>query len=386
MMKTHRGERIHIGIFGKRNSGKSSLLNFITGENVSIVSEILGTTTDPIYKAMEIHNLGPVRFIDTAGYDDIGEIGTLRVDKTDKVIVQCDCFIYLLSEDEDIEYIKKIIDTKKPILFIISKADIIDRHKLLEKYKHYSPILISTNNVDDKKIIIDNLVKLLGTKSTKFITSGLVKQGDNVVLVMPQDKEAPKGRLILPQVSVIRELLDLGVNAICTVPNNLQNILYELKKIDLIITDSQCFDFVFSVIPDNLRCTSFSILMSAYKGDINEFLSALDVLDSNSNIHILIAESCSHPPMDEDIGTVKIPMLLKKSYGENIKISFCRGYDFPELEDIDLIVHCGGCMLTQNQMQERIKLCKNKKVPITNYGLLLAKLNGILDKITTPNT
>lgn len=380
-MKTQRSLRSHIGIFGRPNSGKSSFLNSLTDQDVAIVSEIEGTTTDPIYKAMEIPGLGPVVFIDTAGIGDETDLGGLRVEKTRKVMDKCDCFIYLLSKDDDLSFLKTLESTKKPLIKVLSKSDTEDFDRLKDFYKDQNFISYSTLNKDDREKIFSKLKELLGEKEEASITGDLVSQDSTVVLVMPQDKAAPKGRLITPQVQTIREILDKSARAICIKPEQAEDTFKLLEDhIDLIITDSSVFKEIYDIKPKDVKLTSFSVLFSKFKGDIDYFLESVRVLDNNPK-KILILEACSHPPLDEDIGTVKIPNLIRKT-NPQVKFSFQREDDFENIEDFDLIISCGSCMFNRAHVLSRVDVAKEKNIPMTNYGITIAYLKGILDKVS----
>lgn len=384
---TPKSMRPHIGIFGKTNSGKSSLINTLTGQSISTVSEIKGTTTDPVYINMELHGVGPVTLIDTPGFDDRSDLGEKRIANTMEALKKTDLAIFLFSGDltEDEKFIERIISSGTRIIYILSKTDTKIEAEYIKSIEKYDYIPFSIKNSDSKSRLIDKISNILNNdnESEVFITGDLVKEGDLVVLVMPQDSEAPKGRLIMPQVQTIRELLDRGITSVNTDVKHLENTLKSLsKKPDLIITDSQVFMEVFSMIPEDHRLTSFSVLMSKYKGDIDYFVESAKALSSlNENSKILIAEACTHPPLTEDIGTVKIPAMLRKKYGEKLKIDFVRGKDFLLNEDYDLIIHCGACMFNRKYVMGRVLESKGKGIPMTNYGVTIAYLKGILDHL-----
>lgn len=381
-MRTQKSERLHIGIFGNRNAGKSSFLNTLTGQVSSIVSDIKGTTTDPIYKPMEIHGLGPVVFIDTAGLDDSGELGDLRVEKTLKVMDKCDLFIYLLSNNDD-EFIRLVNSKGKKTLYVISKGDLEEHELIFEKYRHLTPFVFIAND-ESKKMEMLNIIKdSFDLTKEKTITENLVKSYDNVLLVMPQDIQAPKGRLIMPQVQTIRELLDKKALIYISSVENMDEILKQMKNPpDLIITDSQYFSQVKEKTPNQSKLTSFSILFSVYKGDIDYFIESVYVLNNPNKINkILIAEACTHPPLQEDIGRVKIPNLLLKKYSKNFEFEFKRGDDFENIEKYDLIIHCGSCMFNRSHVLNRVEKAKKVGVPMTNYGIIIAYLKGILEDV-----
>ena len=354
------------------------------------MSPVGGTTTDPVKKAMEIKNLGPCLFIDTAGINDISRLGDLRNKKTLEVINQIDMAIVLINEldfEEELEFMKKIHDMPKVI--VINKIDILEpdylnelETKIFEK-TNLKPIKISAK----ENINIDALINKLGEIKPYqeiSIVGDLINQGDFVLLVMPQDIQAPQGRLILPQVQIIRDLLDNKAIVTCVTKENFLDALKILNQnLKLIITDSQVFNFIAENTPQNIKITSFSILLARYKGDIKEFKKGADYIDElKPDSKILIAEACTHVPLDEDIGRIKIPRLLKNYLGFDLKIEFSRGNNFPEdLIQYDLIIHCGACMFNKKFMLSRINQAKKQNINITNYGLAIAKLNHMLDKI-----
>ncbi|WP_300278849.1 [FeFe] hydrogenase H-cluster maturation GTPase HydF [Peptacetobacter sp.] len=400
--ETPRAERLHIGIYGRRNNGKSSLINAITGQNISLVSDVEGTTTDPVYKSMELHGIGPVVFIDTAGFDDEGNLGKLRVERTLDAINKTDIAIIVFSdkniknqEEIDIEiekiWIEKLKKAKIPYLLVLNKTDKIETI-LLEKFKSeiidklkFNPILTST--VEKKGItqIREELIRLLPEDySMRSITSKIVNDGDTVLLVMPQDIQAPKGRLILPQVQTIRDLLDNKCLVFCSTYENMDLMLSKLiSPPNLIITDSQIFGDVYNKKPKESKLTSFSVLFADFKGDIDyyrESVKAIEKLTEKSKV--LIAEACTHAPLEEDIGRVKIPNRLRKKVGKEIQFDIVSGRDFPKnLKEYDLIIHCGGCMFNRKYVLSRIEMAKEQNVPMTNYGVVMAYLSGIIDKI-----
>lgn len=396
MNNTTRGNRIHIGIFGRTNSGKSSLLNALTNQEVSIVSPIQGTTTDPVYKAMELHPIGPVVFIDTAGFSDNTSLGKTREKKTTEIIDKTDVAIVVFDENDSLdiekEWIKKLEEKNVPALFVISKGDLLDRAELekniLDTFNQ-SAILIEgasdKEGLDAVKSKIEQAVSNENQKET--ILGDLVDDNSLVILVTPQDIQAPKGRLILPQVQTIREILDRKCIAVTTTLETLEKTLRLVgEEAKLIITDSQCFKVV-KEARDNfaprLLLTSFSVLFSALKGDVEEFIKGAKAIDSLSeNSRILIAEACTHAPLEEDIGRVKIPQMLKKRFGEGLQVDIVSGSDFKDnLSEYDLIIHCGGCMFNRKYMMSRVNKAVSKEVPITNYGITIAHILGILDEV-----
>ncbi len=390
MDKTPTSNRIHIGIFGRRNAGKSSLLNAITGQNVAIVSDVAGTTADPVSKPMEVHPLGACVFIDTAGYDDVGELGALRVEKTASAIPKCDVALVLFSHrdiEPELKWIKRL--GKIPYVPVISRADQRDDVKTTaEQIKSATgkdAVVVSAKDkrgIDElKSAIASALPEDVGTES---VTGGLVELGDTVLLVMPQDRQAPKGRLILPQVQTIRDLLDKVCTVICCTPDGMEKALSVLKESPkLIITDSQVFLIVYAKKPENSLLTSFSVLFAKYKGDIESFVKGANAIASLTEAsRVLIAEACTHAPATEDIGRVKIPALLRKRVGAGLSVDVVSGADFPkDLTPYDLIIHCGGCMFNRRHVLSRVESANGQNVPITNYGITIAYLTGILDKV-----
>lgn len=392
--ETPTGERVNIAIYGKRNAGKSSLINAITNQDIALVSDVAGTTTDPVKKAMEIRGIGACMIVDTAGFDDNGKIGSLRVEKTEETVQKADIAILLCSEGS-LEYEKKWSNKLKKQnvkqIAVVSKADEINADVLAERVQKETglkPIVVSAKT----RMGIDELLSELARSvpqdfGNKSILGGLVDKNDVVMLVMPQDSEAPKGRLILPQVQTIRELLNKECISINTVPENMEKALDNLKNPPkLIITDSQVFKEVYEKKPEESMLTSFSILFAAYKGDLKQFAEGAKTVDNlNSSSHVLIAEACTHAPLSEDIGRVKIPNLLRKKFGKEINIDIVSGTDFPkDLKKYDLIIHCGGCMFSRVYLMNRIGMAENQNVPITNYGVFIAKMKGILEKVTLP--
>lgn len=378
-MKAYNSERFSIVLLGKTNSGKSSFLNYISDQDVSIVSSQKGTTTDPIKKSMEIHDFGPVLFFDTAGFDDDTNLYEKRIEKTKKAIEKANLILYFLSMEDELDNILKLKKEYKNIIYIASKQDLDIGEKIFEKFESINPLKINLKNKNDRDKFFDKIRSDFKIED-KTITKNLVKENDLVLLVIPQDAEAPKFRLIKPQVMTIREIIDKNATAVSTNLKNLENTLNSFnKKPDLVITDSQYFKEVYNILDKDIKLTSFSVLFSAFKGDIDYYIESVKKLDEGAR-KILIAEACSHPPISEDIGRVKIPKLLKKNY-DDIEIEFARGDDFENIEKYDLIIQCGACMFNEKYVKERIKLAKEKNIPMTNYGIVLAYLNGILEKI-----
>ena len=396
--QTPRAERVHIAFFGRRNSGKSSLINAFAGHQVALVSDVAGTTTDPVYKSMEIHGIGPCVLIDTAGYDDEGFLGEMRVEMTRRVLKETDAAVLLISSDTDPaddltmerEWAAAMKEAGTPVLCVLSRADLNrDSAALVAAVKEKLGLEAESVSVMDEGVterLRLLLLRLLPENLfARSIASHLVQPGDTVLLVMPQDIQAPKGRLILPQVQTIRDLLDGSCVVISVTADRIDDALDALKKPPaLIITDSQVFPLVYQKKPSESALTSFSVLMAAYKGDINAFVAGAEAVDTlHENSRILIAEACTHAPMEEDIGRVKIPAMLRKRFGAGLQVDMVSGKDLPEdLSVYDLIVHCGACMFNRQYVLSRISAAHAAGVPITNYGTLIAKISGILNKVT----
>lgn len=403
---TPRANRLHIGIFGRRNAGKSSLINALTGQNLAIVSDTPGTTADPVFKSMELHPIGPVVFIDTAGFDDEGELGQLRVARTEDIIKRTDIAVLVVEgcvlTPQDIVWRKQLFDAGIPTITVFGKSDTLteaQRHAVTQDAE--DAIFVSTKTGEGIGLLRTAIIDAVPEEYLQEQLLGeLIEDGSLVLLVMPQDIQAPKGRLILPQVQTIRELLDRKCTVVSTTADGYEAALGRLSCTpDLIITDSQCFPQVYEKKPDNGKLTSFSILMAAAKGDLNVFIDGVSAIDTalhagrdsaalsqaRGTFRVLIAEACTHVPLQEDIGTVKIPMLLRKQFGEQVEITNVRGNDFPDVEELkhyDLIIHCGACMFNRRHVLSRIAAAQEAGVPITNYGIFLAYAAGILDKIT----
>ena len=389
---TPSANRLHVALFGRRNSGKSSLINALTGQDTALVSDIPGTTTDTVSKAMEIQGIGPCLFIDTPGFDDEGELGEMRIIRTLKAIERTDIALLLCEDEaheEEKKWMKQLEEKNIPVILLLNKADIrkdiASTLLRIEKDCGQKPLVISAKErTGIKKIHQAILEKLPADFGQQTITGNLVKEGDLVLLVMPQDIQAPKGRLILPQVQTMRELLDKKCLVMSCTSGSILSTLQALSRPPkLIITDSQVFHTVYEQKPADSLLTSFSVLMAGYKGDIHYYIegaSAIDCLTPQSRV--LIAEACTHAPATEDIGRVKLPRMLRKKIGEELQIDIVAGTDFPEdLTPYHLIIHCGACMFNRKYVLNRIDNARKQQIPMTNYGVAIAHLNGILDKI-----
>lgn len=437
------GERVHISFFGKRNAGKSSLVNAITGQTLSVVSEEKGTTTDPVYKSMELLPLGPVVIIDTPGFDDFGKLGNLRIKKTREVMRKTDLAvlvidiqdiisdepgdnvsfsdIYTLIMESEKELIALFKKNEIPYIIVANKVDLLEKDAsfdVLAKHNCHArffkfgetpatetssePMPLQKDEANStgvslgENIIYVSVENNFGIKELKRVLSeitpkeknhplvrDLISESDTVILVIPIDESAPKGRIILPQQQVLREILDVGALAIVTKESELEKTIKKMKdKPNLIITDSQVFDYVSSIIPEDIPLTSFSILMARYKGFLNEAIKGADAIDKIQNGDtVLIAEGCTHHRQCNDIGTVKIPMLLKNHTGKDIIIKTCSGREFPEdLSRYKLVIHCGACMLNEKEVKARMKISQNSGVPFLNYGTFIATVTGILER------
>lgn len=392
MQSTPSSERVHISIFGRCNAGKSTLVNRLTGQDVAIVSPIAGTTTDPVQKPMEINGLGAAIIIDTPGLDDNTLLGGERVARSNKVLDRTDIAIILLSEGDytsELRLMEECRVREIPVVVALSHsdriADLDGALKRAEEAVGQSVIAISALTGEGVEELTKAIVAIRPAEE-RYITEGFCKAGDRVLLVMPQDKSAPKGRLIQPQVQTIRELLDRGCIPICCTPDRMAEALATLvTPPELIITDSQAFNEVYSLKPEASTLTSFSILFARYKGDIRLFTEGVKALKRLSpTSRILIAEACTHTPQNEDIGRVKLPRLLRKKFGESLNIDIVGGADYPEdLTPYDMVIHCGACMFNRKHVLSRIERARKQGVAITNYGVILAALTGILERVKT---
>ena len=385
---TPAAERVHIGIFGKRNAGKSSIINAITGQNLAIVSDVKGTTTDPVLKAMELLPLGPVVMIDTPGLDDEGELGALRIQKAYQMLNKTDVAILVVDSSvgmtkEDMEILERIQAKEIPYLIVMNKCDLLEDEIGLPEAIYVSAK--EGKNIHQLKEQI--AVKAKREENERKIVGDLLKPLDFVVLVVPIDSSAPKGRLILPQQQTIRDILDSNAVSIVVKDTELQDTLEKMAQPPaLVITDSQAFAKVSQIVPEEVPLTSFSILFARYKGDLQTVASGACAIDSlEDGDTILISEGCTHHRQCEDIGTVKLPRLLKKYTGKDIFIEFTSGTEFPsDLSKYKMIIHCGACMLNEREMQYRLKCAQDAGIPMTNYGTAIAYMTGILKRSIEP--
>lgn len=401
LVHTPNANRLHIALFGKRNSGKSSLINALTGQDAALVSDTPGTTTDPVQKAMEIHGIGPCLFIDTPGFDDEGELGNRRIERTWKAVEKTDIALLLCAGGgsaeetgepdftEELHWLEQLKAKNIPTILLINKADIRkNTASLAIRIKETfgsQPIPVSAKEKTGVELIRQAILeKLPEDFDQQSITGSLVTEGDLVLLVMPQDIQAPKGRLILPQVQTIRELLDKKCLIMSCTTDKLRETLQALSRPPkLIITDSQVFKTVYEQKPEESRLTSFSVLFAGYKGDIRYYVKSASAIGSlTESSRVLIAEACTHAPLSEDIGRVKLPHLLRKRIGEKLSIDIVAGTDFPQdLTPYSLVIHCGACMFNRKYVLSRIERARLQNVPMTNYGVAIAFLNGILNQI-----
>nr|WP_044653114.1 [FeFe] hydrogenase H-cluster maturation GTPase HydF [Bacteroides acidifaciens] len=405
---TPNANRLHIALFGRRNSGKSSLINALTGQDTAIVSNTPGTTTDLVSKAMEVHGIGACLFMDTPGFDDEGELGEMRIARTLKAIEKTDIALLLCEDDSfscenkkseqletemfeqpEHEILKQLKEKNIPVILILNKIDIRKNIDALaariELQYNQRPLLVSakerTGIEEIRQAILEKLPSDFGQQS---ITGTLVAENDLVLLVMPQDIQAPKGRLILPQVQTIRELLDKKCLVMtCTTDKFSETLQALARPPKLIITDSQVFKTVYEQKPDESKLTSFSVLFAGYKGDIHYYVESAAAIESlTESSRVLIAEACTHAPLSEDIGRVKLPRLLRKRIGEKLQIDIVSGTDFPQdLTPYSLVIHCGACMFNRKYVLSRIERAREQHIPMTNYGVAIAYLNGILNQI-----
>lgn len=413
MEQTPKANRVHIGFFGRCNAGKSTLINMLTDQPVSLVSEVAGTTTDPVSKSMEILPLGPVVITDTAGIDDISELGALRIEKSEEIIKKINLAVYVLRNDEaptadDMMWLNKLKQNNVPIALFINEINSSDSESThdndsngndtnlnyVDGYPDLSAIATVVGSTDftsnrDRLTLLDLLGGLtpLDVEGEQSLLQGLVDPGDTIILVCPIDSAAPKGRLILPQVQTIREILDHKGLALVCQTEELPTMLSKLsQKPKLVITDSQAFEAVNALTPADISLTSFSILMARFKGKLQDLVMGVKALNNlKPGAHVLISEGCTHRRQCDDIGTVKIPMWLKKKGHTDLQLEFTSGGAFPkDVSGYDLIIHCGACMLTRREVLRRIDCAVVQGTPIVNYGVLIASLHGILERAISP--
>ena len=392
LQNTPLAERLHIGIFGKRNAGKSSIINKITGQELAIVSDVKGTTTDPVLKTMELLPLGPVVIIDTPGLDDVGELGQLRIRKAHQMLNKSDIAIVVVDsvrgfDTEDERILEKIKAKGIPYLLVFNKADKLGDKAREDLSNVAHSIVVSTRVNADMEMLKNRLAKLVPSDENKPIIRDLLKAGDVVLLVTPIDASAPKGRLILPQQQTIRDILAADAIPILTKETTLKQSLAVLQKRPaMVVTDSQVFEIVAKEVPKAVPLTSFSILFARYKGSLDILADGVKALKQlPAEAHILICEGCTHHRQCEDIGTVKLPQWLGEYTGKDFRFSFCSGTEFPEdLQGYDFILHCGSCMLSEREMKYRMRCAKDAGVPITNYGTCIAYIKGILERALLP--
>ncbi len=387
MNKTPRANRLHIALFGRRNAGKSSLINALTQQDIALVSEVLGTTTDPVFKTMEILPLGPVVLIDTAGLDDVGSLGEKRVKKTYDVLNKTDIALVVVDAsvgitDFDLEVINKIKDKKLPFIVVFNKIDTLVEPLVCSLDFDY--VKVSSVNQEGITTLKEKISKVIPQDKHQFrIVSDLIEENDVVILVTPIDSAAPKGRIILPQQQVARDILDHGGIVMVCREFELERTLASLKEPpSLVVTDSQAFEYVKTRVPKEVRLTSFSILFARYKGDLDELVGgAASIRKLKEGARILISEGCTHHRQKDDIGTVKIPRWLKEHTGFDFDLQFSSGYGYPDdLDTYDLIIHCGSCMLNRKEVLHRIEKAREQGVPIVNYGVFIAYVKGVFDR------
>ena len=393
-MKTLKSMRLHIGIFGKTNAGKSSILNRITGQDISIVSDIAGTTTDVVEKSMELLPIGPVNFLDTAGINDSTELSKERIEKTMKILNRTDIAVIVCTPDGIDDYEKslteKFNELKIPFIILVNKTDISKiNEETLNSLKDFTKNIILTSAHTDKDLVFkfkEALVKILPEDfvNSPKIAGDLIPEKSTVILVVPIDKEAPKGRIIMPQVQTLRDLLDSNCISIVVKENELKNALENLKTPpSLVITDSQAFKQVSEIVHDSIHLTSFSIHFARLKGDLEAFSKGAKAIDKlQDGDRVLILESCTHHAIEDDIGRVKIPNLLKQKTGKNLIIENIAGHDFPDISKYKLIIHCGACMTNRREVLSRILIANKQNIPISNYGIVISYCLGILPRAT----
>ncbi|AGB42494.1 hydrogenase maturation GTPase HydF [Halobacteroides halobius DSM 5150] len=395
MQKTPQANRVHIAILGRRNAGKSSLINALTNQELAVVSDVAGTTTDPVYKSMELLPLGPVTMIDTAGIDDTGELGKLRVKKTKEVLSRTDLAVLVVDPEQGVadyekELLQEVEDREIPVVGVINKADKLDKIDKKELMKELGLKLITVSATEETGI--EKLKKeIVFAAPTEFeephIIGDLINPQDTVVLVVPIDSAAPKGRLILPQMQTLRDVLDSDAQAMVVKDTELEEALTELKsEPEIVVTDSQAFNGVSADVPEEIKLTGFSILFARYKGDLEIYTKGVKGIEAlNPGDKVLVAESCTHHRTAEDIGTVKIPNWIEDFVGGELEFDHVAGREFPNnIEQYDLIVQCGGCMTNRKEILYRLKKANSLNIPVINYGMLIAHVHGILDRALAP--
>lgn len=389
-MSTPKSMRIAVGIFGRRNVGKSSIMNMLSNQSASIVSDVAGTTTDTVQKSIEIHGLGAATLFDTAGVDDAGELGQKRILKTNETIENIDIAVLVVENNEFAKFESELIDKfkslNKPFLLLVNKCDLKEtKSEFLNLIKPFKFIKTSAKTKLGLELIYEGLAEISKqiSKDSDDLFSGILNPGDVVLLITPIDDEAPKGRLILPQVQAIRQILD-GKAYVCVSSDADVSKTAQMFKPNLIVCDSQCVSQVVKTAPKDAKITTFSILMSRLKGDLNEFIKGSKRAASlKDNDKILIAEACTHNAKDGDIARVKIPKMLSKFSGKKLEFSYTNGRDYPaNLDEFALIVHCGGCMINKTMMKNRMQKASQAVVPITNYGIVISLCQGVLDRVT----
>ena len=395
---TPRSNRLHIAFYGRRNAGKSSLINLVTGQQTALVSEHAGTTTDPVIKSMELLPLGPIAVIDTAGLDDEGDLGALRIGRSKEMMDRTDLAVLVVSAEtasdtsREREWLAELRAGKTAVIGALNKTDKLTPEEAealrakLEAELGIPFVALSANDKGDRAKLLSAIVKNAPSDfEAPVLTGDLYAPGAKIVLVAPQDIQAPKGRLILPQVQVIRDILDNGGSAFVCTADRFRETLGALKEPPaLVITDSQVFKLVDEILPREVPLTSFSIIMARAKGELSVFIDGAKAIEKlGQHDKVLIAEACTHAPLNEDIGREKLPRWLRQKAGETLSVEICAGQDFPKnLSEYSLILHCGGCMFTRKQLMSRIIEAREAGVPITNYGVAIAQLNGILDRVT----
>ncbi len=387
-------ERKHIVFIGKRNVGKSSLINSFAGQEMSIVSEVAGTTTDPVKKAMELLPFGPVVLVDTAGIDDVGELGQKRINQTLKAISSADFVLFVIDaqntlEKIDREYLTRFVDNKIPFAIVVTKTDLDINPKLIEELTKFDKPIISVSSINKNGIheLKEKVIKLLPEENEIPLVSDLVGKGDIIVLVMPIDPGAPKGRIIKPQVQTLRESLDVNAISVVVQATELKDTLTKLnQKPKLVVTDSQAIYQVMRDVPEDIPLTTFSIIMAKNKGELNALMGGIEQLDKLENgDSVLISEACTHHAQKDDIGRVKIPRWLKEHTKKELNIEIAAGKDYPEnLTKYKLIIHCGACMITRTEMQSRIKHAELSGIPIVNYGVIISYMHGAIPRVLKP--